>query len=81
MLEISTDLSFTVVLIPRGEKLPIICRRICNLPTNCFSVFDYFVILALKGLMLEISTDLSFTVVLIPPWREYPSSKSHIVLQ
>ena len=29
-------------------------HTVSNLPTNCLSVFDHFVILALKGLMLKI---------------------------
>ena len=35
----------------------------CNLPTNCLSVFDHFVVLALKG--LKGGMGFSLTLVLI----------------
>ena len=37
---------------PPSGYAPEICKAICNLPTNCLSVSDHFVKLALKGLTL-----------------------------
>ena len=36
-----------------------------NLPTNCLSVFDHFVILALKGLIIIVFSVLAFDVVIL----------------
>ena len=50
-------------------------RFVCNLPTNCLSVFDHFVGLALKGLKYV------FNTVTVSLWKsESPVSESPIYL-
>ena len=40
-------------------------RFVGNLPTNCLSVFNHFVILALKGLIRIVFSVLAFDVVIL----------------